>query len=131
MHEKLPNAAELAAYKAKLKTMRGLPAPLKGALEQLPKGAHAMDVLRTGCSVLGTLEPEAEAHPLEGARRIADRLMACFGSMLLYWHHYSHHGKRIETVTDDKWYGDEPTTRDDYVLGRGIAERLCHDEVQS
>ena len=105
VHEKLPNAAELAAYKATLKKLRGLPPALKTALEQLPKSAHPMDVLRTGCSVLGTLEPEAEAHPLEGARRIADRLMACFGSMLLYWHHYAHHGKRIETETDDDSIG--------------------------
>ena len=105
VHEKLPTAAELAAYKAKLKKLRGLPAPLKIALEQLPKSAHPMDVLRTGCSVLGTLEPEAEAHPLEGARAIADRLMACFGSMLLYWHHFAHHGKRIETETDDDSIG--------------------------
>ncbi|MDH4326244.1 MAG: 2-methylcitrate synthase, partial [Betaproteobacteria bacterium] len=93
VHEKLPNARELAAYKARLKKLRGLPAPLKTALEQLPRTAHAMDVLRTGCSVLGTLEPEAEAHPVEGARAIADRLMASFGSMLLYWHHYARGGK--------------------------------------
>jgi 2-methylcitrate synthase len=105
VHEKLPNAAELAAYKAKLKKLRGLPAPLRTALEQLPKSAHPMDVLRTGCSVLGTLEPEAAAHPVEGARAIADRLMASFGSMLLYWHHYAHHGKRIETQTDDDSIG--------------------------
>jgi len=105
VHEKLPTAAELAAYKAKLKKRRGLPAPLKTALEQLPKSAHPMDVLRTGCSVLGTLEPEAEAHPLEGARAIADRLMACFGSMLLYWHHFAHNGKRIDTETDDDSIG--------------------------
>jgi 2-methylcitrate synthase len=105
VHEKLPNATELAAYKAKLKKLRGLPAPLRTALEQLPKSAHPMDVLRTGCSVLGTLEPEAEAHPVEGARAIADRLMASFGSMLLYWHHYAHHGKRIETQTDDDSIG--------------------------
>jgi 2-methylcitrate synthase len=105
VHEKLPNAAELAAYKSKLKQLRGLPAPLRTALEQLPKSAHPMDVLRTGCSVLGTLEPEAEAHPVEGARAIADRLMASFGSMLLYWHHYAHHGKRIETQTDDDSIG--------------------------
>ncbi len=105
VHEKLPNAAELAAYKSKLKQLRGLPAPLRTALEQLPKRAHPMDVLRTGCSVLGTLEPEAEAHPVEGARAIADRLMASFGSMLLYWHHYAHHGKRIETQTDDDSIG--------------------------
>ena len=105
VHEQLPNAAQLAAYKAKLKRLRALPAPLRTALEQLPRGAHPMDVLRTGCSVLGTLEPEAEAHPVEGARAIADRLMASFGSMLLYWHHYAHHGKRIETQTDDDSIG--------------------------
>ena len=105
VHEKLPNARELAAYKARLKKLRGLPAPLKTALEQLPKSAHAMDVLRTGCSVLGTLEPEQEKHPVDGARAIADRLMAGFGSMLLYWHHFTHHGKRIETETDDDSIG--------------------------
>jgi 2-methylcitrate synthase len=105
VHEKLPTKSELAAYKKKLQGMRGLPSPLKTALEQLPKTAHPMDVLRTGCSVLGTLEPEAEAHPIEGARNIADRLMACFGSMLLYWHHFAHSGKRIETQTDDDSIG--------------------------
>ncbi|MSQ54702.1 MAG: 2-methylcitrate synthase [Betaproteobacteria bacterium] len=105
VHEKLPNAAELAGYKNRLKSMRGLPAPLKAVLEQLPRSAHPMDVLRTGCSALGTLEPEQAAHPVEGARKIADRLMACFGSMLLYWHHYAHSGKRIETETDDDSIG--------------------------
>ncbi|MBM3353443.1 MAG: 2-methylcitrate synthase [Betaproteobacteria bacterium] len=105
VHEKLPTAAELAAYKNKLRGLRGLPGPLKAVLEQLPKTAHPMDVLRTGCSVLGTLEPEAEAHPVEGARRIADRLMASFGSMLLYWHHFATSGKKIETVTDDDSIG--------------------------
>ena len=105
VHEKLPNAAELAAYKKKLQGLRGLPGPLKAALEQLPRNAHPMDVMRTGCSVLGTLEQEAEAHPVEGARAIADRLMASFGSMLLYWHHYANSGKRIETQTDDDSIG--------------------------
>jgi 2-methylcitrate synthase len=105
VHEKLPTATELAAYKARLKKLRGLPAPLRTALEQLPRGAHPMDVLRTGCSVLGTLEPEQEAHSVDGARAIADRLMASFGSMLLYWHHYAHGGKRIETETDDDSIG--------------------------
>jgi 2-methylcitrate synthase len=105
VHEKLPTKAELEAYKRKLRGLRGLPGPLKSVLEQLPKTAHPMDVLRTGCSVLGTLEPEAEAHPVEGARNIADRLMASFGSMLLYWHHYATSGKRIETVTDDDSIG--------------------------
>jgi len=105
VHEKLPTRAELAAYKRKLQSLRGLPAPLKTVLEQLPRTAHPMDVLRTGCSVLGTLEPETEGHPVEGARAIADRLMACFGSMLLYWYHFANAGKRIETQTDDDSIG--------------------------
>jgi 2-methylcitrate synthase len=105
VHEKLPTRDELRKYKQKLQGLRGLPEPLKRALEQLPKSAHPMDVMRTGCSVLGTLEPEDERHAAEGARNIADRLMACFGSMLLYWFHYANSGKRIETVTDDDSIG--------------------------
>jgi 2-methylcitrate synthase len=105
VHEKLPNASELAAYKAKLRKLRGLPAALKSALEQIPASAHPMDVMRTGCSVLGTLEPEKEGHPPAGARDIADRLMASFGSMLVYWHHFAKSGKRIETQTDDDSIG--------------------------
>ena len=105
VHEKLPTRDELRKYKQKLQSLRGLPEPLKKALEQLPKSAHPMDVMRTGCSVLGTLEPEDEKHPAEGARNIADRLMACFGSMLLYWYHYANNGRRIETVTDDDSIG--------------------------
>jgi len=105
VHEKLPTRDELAKYKARLRGLRGLPAPLKSALEQLPKSAHPMDVMRTGCSVLGTLEPEDEKHPAEGARNIADRLMASFASMLLYWFHFQNSGKRIETVTDDDSIG--------------------------
>src|ERR1041384_8179436 len=80
VHEKLPTRDELRKYKRKLQGLRALPEPLKRALEQLPKSAHPMDVMRTGCSVLGALEPEDEKHPAEGARNIADRLMACFGS---------------------------------------------------
>jgi 2-methylcitrate synthase len=105
VHERLPNRKELSDYKAKLRTLRGLPQALKVALEQLPETAHPMDVLRTGCSVLGTLEPEKESHPVEGARQIADRLMASFGSMLLYWFHFQNSGKRIETETDDDSIG--------------------------
>jgi 2-methylcitrate synthase len=105
VHEKLPTRSELAAYKKKLRALRGLPGQLKTVLEQLPRSAHPMDVLRTGCSVLGTLEQEQEAHPVEGARAIADRLMASFGSMLLYWHHFANHGKRIEVETDDDSIG--------------------------
>ena len=105
VHEKLPNAAELAAYKAKLKRLRGLPAQVKGALEQIPASAHPMDVMRTGVSVLGTLEPEGEDHGTAGARDIADRLMASLGSMLLYWHRFCRDRKRIETQTDDDSIG--------------------------
>src|SRR6266850_6158668 len=105
VHEKLPNRAELSAYKERLQGLRTLPAPLKTALEQLPKSAHPMDVLRTAASVLGALEPETESHAPEGAKAIADRLMASFGSMLLYWHHFVTSGKRIETVTDDDSIG--------------------------
>jgi 2-methylcitrate synthase len=105
VHEKLPTRDELAKYKQRLKRLRGLPGALKTVLEQLPRSAHPMDVLRTGCSVLGTLEPEDEKHPAEGARNIADRLLACFGSMLLYWYHHATSGRRIETVTDDDSIG--------------------------
>jgi 2-methylcitrate synthase len=105
VHEKLPNRTELGAYKKRLQSLRALPGPLKTALEQLPKSAHPMDVLRSACSVLGALEPEAEAHGADGARAIADRLMASFGSMLLYWHHYANSGRRIETQTDDDSIG--------------------------
>jgi 2-methylcitrate synthase len=105
LYEKLPTRQELAAYKASLRKMRGLPRELKAALELLPKTAHPMDVQRTGVSVLGALEPEAENHNKAGAQKIADRLMASLGSMLLYWYHYSHHGKRIETETDDDSIG--------------------------
>jgi 2-methylcitrate synthase len=105
VHEKLPTRDELKKYKASLRRMRGLPKPLKAALERVPKKAHPMDVLRTGVSVLGTIEPEKEDHGKPGAQRIADRLMASMGSMLLYWYHYSHRGKRIETETDDDSIG--------------------------
>ena len=105
VHEKLPNAAELAAYKAKLKALRGLPAALKAVLEAIPSSAHPMDVLRTGCSALGTMLPEKEDHNIAGARDIADRLMASFGSMLLYWYHYAFNGKRIDVETDDDSIG--------------------------
>ena len=105
IHDKLPGAAELAAYKRKLKSLRGLPAALKTVLEQLPPSAHPMDVMRTGASVLGTLEPEKEAMTVHGARHLGDRLMASFGSMLLYWYHFAHNGRRIEVETDDESLG--------------------------
>ena len=105
VHEKLPTRAELDAYKAKLKSMRDLPAEVKTVLEQLPASTHPMDVMRTGCSALGCQMPEADDHNVDSARDIVDRLMACFGSMLVYWYHYSHNGKRIELVTDDDSIG--------------------------
>ncbi|MDB5862733.1 MAG: methylcitrate synthase [Betaproteobacteria bacterium] len=105
IHGRLPTAAELTNYKAKLKQLRGLPASLRATLEQIPPGAHPMDVMRTGCSALGTLLPEKEDHNLPGARDIADRLIASFGSMLLYWYHYGTNGKRIDVETDDDSIG--------------------------
>jgi len=105
VHERLPNRTELAAYKAKLRRLRGLPAAVRSALEAVPASAHPMDVLRTGVSVLGTVEPEKEDHGVPGARDIADRLMASLGSMLVYWHHFSRSGRRIEVETDDDSIG--------------------------
>ncbi|MET0203248.1 MAG: citrate/2-methylcitrate synthase, partial [Casimicrobiaceae bacterium] len=105
VHGKLPTIAELAAYKRKLKTMRGIPAPLRTALEQIPAAAHPMDVMRTATSALGTLLPERPDHHVQGAQDIADRLMASLGSTLLYWYHFSHNGRRIEVETDDDSIG--------------------------
>jgi 2-methylcitrate synthase len=97
----LPTPSELKGYRRKLQSLRGLPAGLKNVLEQIPCAAHPMDVLRTGCSMLGSLLPEKEDHGVLGAIDIADRLIASFASMLLYWYHYSHHGRRVELETDD------------------------------
>ena len=105
VHGKLPTVAELAGYKAKLKSLRGLPDAVKVALEQLPPSSHPMDVMRTGVSVLGCVKPEKDDHNHPGARDIADKLMASLGSMLLYWYHYSHNGKRIDVDTDDDSIG--------------------------
>ena len=105
VHGKLPTPAELRAYKAKLKALRGLPASVKEALEHLPASSHAMDVMRTGVSALGCVLPEKEDHNTPGARDIADRLLASLGSMLLYWYHWSTQGKRINVETDDDSIG--------------------------
>lgn len=101
VHEELPNPYMLDRYRQKLHSMRGLPAPVKAALEQVPTAAQPMDVLRTGCSVMGTVLPEREDQNVGEARNIADRLLASFPSMLLYWYHYSRNGRRIEVETDD------------------------------
>ena len=101
VHGTLPNAAELRGYKEKLKALRGLPAAVRAVLEAIPAAAHPMDVMRSGVSALGCVLPEKDDHNPPGARDIADRLMASLGSMLLYWHHYSQNGRRIEVETDD------------------------------
>jgi 2-methylcitrate synthase len=105
VHRKLPNSAELAAYKTKLKSLRGIPAPVKAVLEQIPASAHPMDVMRTGVSALGCVLPEKDDHNHPGARDIADRLMASLGSILLYWYHFAVNGKRIDVETDDDSIG--------------------------
>ncbi len=105
IHGKLPNHSELAAYKAKLVRLRSLPAAVRGVLEQLPAASHPMDVMRTGVSALGCVLPEKDDHSTAGARDIADRLIASLGSMLVYWYHYSHSGKRIDVQSEDDSIG--------------------------
>lgn len=105
VHGELPTAAQLAAYKAKLKKFRGLPQSVKESLEAIPAAAHPMDVLRSGVSALGCVLPEPNDHNAPDARDIADRLLASLGSILLYWYHFAHHGRRIEVETDDESIG--------------------------
>ena len=105
VHGKLPTQAELNGYKAKLKSLRGIPAALQSILEALPASSHPMDVMRTAVSALGCQLPEKDDHNTPGARDIADRLMASLGSMMLYWYHFSHNGKRIDVQTDDDSIG--------------------------
>lgn len=105
IHGSLPNRAELAAYKSRLREMRGLPAAVRTTLEHIPPSAHPMDVMRTFCSLMGSCCPEKDAHPAAEARDIVDRLMASFGSALLYWYHYAVNGKRIDVETDDDSIG--------------------------
>jgi 2-methylcitrate synthase len=102
VHERLPTEVELRAYKTKLRGLRGIPATLRLILERIPAATHPMDVMRTAVSTLGCLLPEKDDHNVHGARDIADRLMASLGSVLLYWWHYSHNGKRIDVETDDE-----------------------------
>jgi 2-methylcitrate synthase len=105
VHGKLPTPSELAAYKRKLRALRGIPAAVQHILECIPANTHPMDVLRTACSALGAALPEGPDHKLAEARDIADRLMASFGSLLLYWYHFSHSGRRINVETDDDSIG--------------------------
>jgi len=101
IHGELPTQAQLTAYHQKLKKLRNIPEALKKVLEQIPANAHPMDVMRTGCSMLGTLEPEALDRNIEAAKDLGDRLISCFSGILLYWYHFSHHGKRIDVVSDE------------------------------
>ena len=101
----LPNKAQLAAYKTKLRSLRGLPNSVKNILQQIPASAHPMDVMRSTVSAFGSIQPEKDDHNIAGARDIADKLLACFGSALLYWYHFSHNGKTIEVETDDDTIG--------------------------
>ena len=101
IHGELPNQTQLTAYHQKLKSLRGLPSALKTVLECIPKNAHPMDVMRTACSMLGTLQPEAADRNTQSAQDLGDKMIACFGSILLYWYHFSHFGKRANVETDD------------------------------
>ena len=105
IHGALPTQSQLSAYKTKLKGLRGIPDAVKAILEQIPATAHPMDVMRTGVSALGCLTPEGGAHSEEGAKEIADKLIACLNSVLLYWYHFAHSGKRISVETDDDSIG--------------------------
>lgn len=105
VHGHLPNQIELAAYKRKLARLRGLPLAVRTILEEIPAAAHPMDVMRTGVSALGCVLPEAADHSPAGARDITDKLLASLTSMLLYWYHYSHHGRIIDVETDDDSMG--------------------------
>jgi 2-methylcitrate synthase len=98
IYGRLPRQAELEEYKLKLRTLRALPASLKTVLEHIPRSTHPMDVMRTGCSMLGALEPEGPGHDQIA---VANRLTGCFSAILLYWHHFHEQGKRIDTETDD------------------------------
>ena len=105
IHDTLPTASQLAAYKKKLQGLRSLPAQVKAILEQIPATAHPMDVMRSGVSALGCVTPENEFHSIEGARDIADKLIACLPSMLLYWYHFANSAMRITVETDDDSIG--------------------------
>ena len=105
IHGALPTQSQLSAYKTKLKGLRGIPDAVKAILEQIPATAHPMDVMRTGVSALGCVTPEGGAHSEEGAKEIADKLIACLNSVLLYWYHFAHSGKRISVETDDDSIG--------------------------
>jgi 2-methylcitrate synthase len=136
IYQELPTRSALKQYRNKLKGLRGLPAAVRKVLEQLPAASHPMDVMRTACSILGTVLPEKDDHNLNGARDIIDRLLACFGSMLLYWYHYSHHGRRIDVETDDDsiaghflhlLHGKAPTSLHEHALDVSLTLYAEHE----
>ena len=118
IHGTLPSRSELAAYKAKLKSLRGLAPSVKNILEQIPATANPMDVMRTGVSALGCVAPESLDHNEVLAKEVADTLIASLGSILIYWYHFANSGIRIEVETDDDSIG-------------GHFLHMLHGEVQS
>ncbi|NIF06134.1 2-methylcitrate synthase [Chryseobacterium sp. Tr-659] len=105
IYGQLPTGAQLKNYKAKLKSLRGLPHSVRNILKSIPAAAHPMDVMRSMVSAIGSIQPEKDDHNIAGARDIADKLLASFGSGLLYWYHYTHNGKEIDVETDDDTIG--------------------------
>lgn len=99
LYGELPTPAELKDYKQKLKGLRGLPDSLKTVLELIPQDTHPMDVMRTGCSMLGNLEPE---QSFEDQLATSDRLIGALPSIICYWYRYSHHGEKIDTESDEE-----------------------------
>jgi 2-methylcitrate synthase len=140
VHGELPTQSALKDYKRKLKSLRGLPAQVKIVLEHIPASAHPMDVLRTGCSMLGNVLPEKDDQNIPGAGDIIDRLVASFGSMLLYWWHFSQNGKRIEVETDDDTvaghflhllHGKKPTALHERALDQSLILYAEHEFTAS
>jgi 2-methylcitrate synthase len=140
IHGDLPDQGQLKDYIRKLKSLRGLPAEVKAVLEHIPAAAHPMDVLRTGGSVLGTVLPEKDDQNVQGARDIIDRLIASFGSILLYWWHYSRNGRRIEVETDDETvaghflhllHGKEPSRLYEKALDQSLILYAEHEYTAS
>ena len=133
LHGSLPNQEELNRYIKKLKSLRELPKALKETLERIPKNTHPMDVLRTGCSMLGNLEPENNFS--EGPDK-ADRMLSIFPSIINYWYRYAYHGDRIETITDDETvsghflhllYGQKPSELREKVMNVSLILYAEHE----
>jgi len=136
IYGELPTPAQLDAYRGKLRSLRGLPERVRAVLEQIPATAHPMDVLRIGGALLGAIYPEADDHAPQGARDIADRLLASFSSMLLYWHHFVRDGRRIAVETDDQsiaghflhlLHGRKPTAIHERVLDQSLILYAEHE----